>query len=86
MKLQGSVEQQSIQCLILVKQNPQWLQFSLMQFKSFQKERARNGEISYSTINNYYKATKLFIEMNIDTPIINLEKDIKGYSDRQKSC
>ena len=71
MKLQGSVEQQSIQCLILVKQNPQWLQFSLMQFKSFQEERARNGEISYSTINNYYKATKLFIEMNIDTPIIN---------------
>jgi hypothetical protein len=28
-----------------------------MQFISFQKERARNGEISCSTINNYYKAT-----------------------------
>ena len=85
LKLQGSVEQQSIQCLILVKQNPQWLQFSLMQFKSFQKERARNGEISYSTINNYYKATKLFIEMNM-IHLLSMEKDIKGYSDRQKSC
>jgi hypothetical protein len=45
-----------------------------MQFISFQKERTGNGEISYSTIANYYKAMKIFIEMNIDTPIINWKK------------
>jgi hypothetical protein len=49
-----------------------------MQFISFQKERARNGEISCSTINNYYKATKLFIEMNFDTPIINWKRISRG--------
>jgi hypothetical protein len=78
LKLQGPIEQQSIQFLTLVKQNPQWLQSSLMQFISFQKERARKGEISYSTINNYYKATKLFIDMNVDTPIINWKKVSRG--------
>jgi hypothetical protein len=49
-----------------------------MLFISFQKELVRNGEISYSTITNYYKATKLFIEMNIDTPIINWKKISRG--------
>jgi site-specific recombinase XerC len=78
LKLQGPIEQQSIQFLTLVKQNPQWLQSSLMQFISFQKERARKGEISHSTINNYYKATKLFIDMNVDTPIINWKKVSRG--------
>ena len=45
-----------------------------MQFISFQKERAGLGHISPSTIANYYKATKLFIEMNIDTPVINWKR------------
>jgi hypothetical protein len=45
------------------KQNPQWAQNFIMQFISLQKERARKGEISYSTIVNYYKVTKLFVEM-----------------------
>jgi len=31
---------------------------------AFQKERATRGELSYSTIWNHYKATKLFCEMN----------------------
>ena len=78
MKLQGPIEQQAVQFLTLIKQNPQWLQSSLMQFISFQKERASNREISYSTIGNYYKATKLFIEMNIDTPVINWKKISRG--------
>jgi hypothetical protein len=78
MKLEGPIEQQAVQFLTLIKQNPQWLQAYLMQFISFQKERANDREISYSTINNYYKATKLFIEMNIDTPIINWKKISRG--------
>ena len=49
-----------------------------MQFISFQKERAGLGHISPSTIANYYKATKLFIEMNINTPVINWKKISRG--------
>ena len=78
LKLEGQLEYQAVEFLTRVRQNPHWLQISLMQFISFQKERVRNGEISYSTITNYYKATKLFIEMNIDTPIINWKKISRG--------
>lgn len=74
LKLEGSLEHQAVEFLTNIKQNPHWLQSSLMQFISFQKERTGNGEISYSTIANYYKAMKIFIEMNIDTPIINWKK------------
>ena len=35
-----------------------------MKFIAFQIERARRNEISETTISNYYKATKLFCEMN----------------------
>jgi hypothetical protein len=35
-----------------------------MQFIAFQIQRARRKEIAESTISNYYKATKLFCEMN----------------------
>jgi hypothetical protein len=57
-----------------------------MQFISFQKERARNGEISYSTITYYYKATKIFIEMNIDTPIINWKKISRDVPNGKKAA
>ncbi|MGH9989920.1 MAG: hypothetical protein ACREAS_05725, partial [Nitrososphaera sp.] len=49
-----------------------------MQFIQFQKQRAEHGQISPGTIANYYKATKLFIEMNTDTPIINWKRISKG--------
>jgi tetratricopeptide (TPR) repeat protein len=78
LKLEGPIEQQAIEFLSKAKQNVQWAQNSLMQFITFQKERAKNGEISYLTIGNYYKATKLFIEMNTDTPIINWKKITRG--------
>jgi hypothetical protein len=72
--------------LAKVKQNLQWDQNSLMQFITFQKERAKNGEISYLTIGNYYKATKLFIEMNTDTPIINWKKIARGIPTGRKAA
>ncbi len=46
------------------KSDPEWLQDSLIQFIMFQKERASNGEITESTIPNYYKPVKLFCDMN----------------------
>jgi integrase len=44
--------------------NPQWAQDNFVQFIAFQIERARRKEIAECTISNYYKATKLFCEMN----------------------
>ena len=50
--------------MIKAQQNPGWAQDNLMKFIAFQIERARRNEISETTISNYYKATKLFCEMN----------------------
>jgi hypothetical protein len=80
------LENQARDFLSKAKQNPQWAQSSLMQFIAFQKERARAGEISYSTISNYYKATKLFIEMNTDSPLINWKKIAKGLPSGRKAA
>jgi hypothetical protein len=72
LKLEGTLDQQAGDFLSKAKQNPQWAQSSLMQFIGFQKERAGKEEIAYSTITNYYKATKLFLEMNSDSVIYNM--------------
>src|SRR5690348_15177941 len=47
-----------------------------MKFIEFQKERCMQKEISESTISNYYKATKLFCEMNDLT--LNWKKISRG--------
>lgn len=38
------------------------------------------------TLNNYYKATELFIEMNIHTPIINWKKISRGIPTGKKAA
>jgi hypothetical protein len=86
LNLDGTLEQQSKEFLEKAKQNPQWAQHSLMQFMTLQKERARKGEISYSTIANYYKATKLFVEMNSDAPIINWKRITRGIPSGRKAA
>jgi hypothetical protein len=86
LKLDGTLEQQSKEFLEKAKQNPQWAQNAIMQFIAFQKERARKGEISYSTIANYYKVTKLFVEMNSDTQIINWKRIIRGVPSGRKAA
>jgi hypothetical protein len=45
------------------KQNPQWLQNSLLDFIVVQKESIIR-EITASTISNYYKPVKLFYDIN----------------------
>jgi hypothetical protein len=64
LKIPGILEEQARQFILKARENPQWAQESLMSFIDFQKERVRRGEISDSTITNYYKATKLFCIMN----------------------
>jgi hypothetical protein len=60
----GALEEQVKEFLRNAKGNPEWVQNSLIQFISYQNDRAKRGEISVSTIPNYYRATKLFCEMN----------------------
>lgn len=86
LKLEGPLHKQACDFLTTAKQRPQWLQATMMQFMAFQKERAAKGEISYSTINNYYKATKLFLEMNTDAPIINWKKISRGIPTGRKAA
>jgi hypothetical protein len=64
LQLDGTFEEQTREFLIRARQNGRWVQDNFMRFIQFQKERAKREEISESTISNYYKATKLFCEMN----------------------
>jgi hypothetical protein len=60
----SSLEEQTKFFVIKTRQSPQWAQDSLIRFMTLQREIVRRGEISESTTPNYYKATKLFCEMN----------------------
>lgn len=58
----------------------------MIKFFEFQKERAKRKEIEYSTISNYYKALKLFVEMNFDNPVVNWKKISKGIPSGRKAA
>jgi hypothetical protein len=64
LKLEGTFEEQAKEFLRQGKLNPNWAMDSIIRFVTFEIERAERGEIAESTISNYYKATKLFCEMN----------------------
>jgi len=64
LRLPGDLQNQAKEFLRNAKANPKWIQDNLIQFISFQNESAKRGEISVSTIPNYYRGTKLFCEMN----------------------
>jgi integrase len=74
----GTIQEQARDFAKKARNNPQWLQDSLMKFIVHQKERVSRKEISEGTIGNYYKAIKLFCEMNFDRPIINWKKVARG--------
>lgn len=84
--LRGDLQDQAKQFLIKAKSNPQWAQSSFMHFISFQKQRVEHREISPGTIANYYKATKLFVEMNTDVPIINWKRVSRGLPRGRKAA
>jgi integrase len=64
LNLPGDLHDKALQFYQKAQSNSQWLQDNLMKFIEYQKQRAIKGEISANTIGNYYKATKLFCEMN----------------------
>ncbi len=65
LKLQGStIEEKANQFYEFIKQDPKTFQNAPLNYFIFQNERAKKGEISQSTIPNYYKPIKLFCDMN----------------------
>ena len=71
-----SIEEQSMIFLQEGKINPMRAEEMFMKFCNYQKKRVINSEISESTIPNYFKATKLFCDMN--NLILNWKKNSKG--------
>jgi integrase len=76
--LEGTIQEQAREFVKKTRKDPKWFQESLMKFIVYQKERVKQKEISEGTIGNYYKAVKLFCEMNFDQPIVNWKKIARG--------
>jgi integrase len=84
LKIYGSLQQQAITFLTAAKQNKAWAEDSFMKFIEYQKQRSSTGEIAASTISNYYKATKLFCEMN--DLVLNWKKIARGLPRGKKAA
>jgi hypothetical protein len=82
--LGGTLEEQAKELLRNAKQSPEWVQNNLIQFISYQNDRAKRGEISVSTIPNYYRATKLFCEMN--DIVLGWKKIVRGMARVRKAA
>jgi hypothetical protein len=74
--LDGSIEKQAKELFHCSKDNNNWTQNMLIKFIQSQKQRADRAEIKESTIRNYYKAAKLFLEMN--DIVLNWKKITRG--------
>ena len=73
-KIEGDLTQQAKTLKEKIQKEPEWFKISLVRFFEFQKERARRNDIAFSTISNYYKAVKLFVDMNFDNPVVNWKR------------
>lgn len=62
--LDGNLENKSKTFVIIASQDIQWAERNFMKFLEFQKNRNLKGEIATGTVVNYYRAIKLFCEMN----------------------
>ena len=77
LKLQGSLEEQAKHFLDnTIQKGIQWPQDTIMIFLDFHKERVRKIELAAGTLKNYYRAAKLFCEMNDLT--LNWKRISKG--------
>ena len=65
LELEGSLEEQAQSFLDKTQSKGiQWAQDTIMIFLDFHKERVRKKELAAGTLKNYYRAAKLFCEMN----------------------
>jgi hypothetical protein len=62
--LSGPFEEQAKAFLDRARTNMQWSQDNIMLFLDFQRQRVMRKEIASGTLKNYYRAVKLFCEMN----------------------
>jgi len=62
--LGGTLNEQAIEFLKRCKADINSEQDSLLRFFDFHKERVRRKELAAGTVKNYYRAVKLFCEMN----------------------
>jgi hypothetical protein len=79
LKLPASLEEQATEFINTAKtreNGSQWAQNSIMAFLDFHKERVRRKELAAGTLKNYYRAAKLFCEMNDLT--LNWRRITKG--------
>lgn len=84
LKFEGSLAVKAANFLITAKENKAWAEDSFMKFIEHQKKRFINGEIVGSTVSNYYKATKLFCEMN--DLVLNWKKIARGLPRSRKAA
>jgi hypothetical protein len=65
LELDGNLAEQSKRFILLAKENGNsWVTANVMKYLSYHKERVARGEITESTLRNYYKPANLFLEMN----------------------
>jgi hypothetical protein len=64
MGIDGSTLQDRARSFTTKAKDPQWATHVINDYMRHQKERAERGEISESTLMNFYKPIKLFCEMN----------------------
>ncbi|MGI0045903.1 MAG: hypothetical protein ACREBB_01760 [Nitrosotalea sp.] len=77
LELKGdSIESRGENFVKKAKRDPSWVTSAIMRWIRFQKERAEKGEISTSSLGNYYKPFKVFCEMN--DIILNWKKITRG--------
>ena len=74
----SDLENQCLEFMTKSQTNPKWANNKLMDFVLYQKERVYKNQIVYATIRNYLKTVKLFLEMNLDVPIVNWKRITKG--------
>ena len=68
------MEEQTREFVSKTREYPKWAQNNLFRFLNLQCERVIRKEISDATIPNYYKAVKLFCEMNDLSSYVNWKK------------
>lgn len=76
LSLEEPLENQALEFVKRAREDSKWAYDSFIRFISYQKQRVTKGEIAESTISNYYKAAKLFCEMNDLT--LNWKKISRG--------
>ena len=65
MELEGDIKTQAKAFVTAANEKGKnWAYANVMKFLSYHKDRAERGEVSDSSVRNYYKPLKLFLEMN----------------------